>query len=114
MIITPGYVCCGPSDVNSFPHYVLGTQEAGDLKITEGERVLVTDRTSDDWWVFFISRVFLLPFHFVPPFIPYKCAIQILISTPICRRRHRINARSTTNPRDSFLSSFRTHITHPL
>ncbi|KAF8966486.1 hypothetical protein BDZ97DRAFT_686807 [Flammula alnicola] len=24
--------------------------EAGDLKITEGERVLVTERTSDDWW----------------------------------------------------------------
>jgi len=41
---------------NPFPHYVLGTQEAADLEITEGERVLVTDRTSDDWWVFFISR----------------------------------------------------------
>ena len=59
MIIIPGYVCCGPSEVNSFPHYVLGTQEAADLKITEGERVLVTDRTSDDWWVFFyFSSIF--------------------------------------------------------
>jgi len=30
--------------------YDYDSGEAGDLKITEGERLLVTERTSDDWW----------------------------------------------------------------
>jgi abl interactor 2 len=30
--------------------YAYNSGEAGDLAVSEGERVLVTDRTSDDWW----------------------------------------------------------------
>jgi len=42
--------------------------------------------------LFYFSSAFFLSFHFVPLFTPYNCAI--LTSTPVCRRRHCINARS--------------------
>ncbi|CAA7269014.1 unnamed protein product [Cyclocybe aegerita] len=35
--------------------YDYDSGEPGDLKITEGERILLTERTSDDWWVAFPS-----------------------------------------------------------
>ena len=51
MITTPGCVWGPHRLLVDLMKATMCIQEAGDLKVTEGDIILLTERTSDDWWV---------------------------------------------------------------